>query len=75
MSIVDFMIHLKPELPPHERAQLESEISNMDGVMSAHFSSDHPHLMGIAYNPDVISSDVVLGCVSQHGIEAQKVGM
>jgi hypothetical protein len=75
MSIVDFMIHLKPELPLNERTQLESEIGNMDGVMSAHFSPRHPHMMEVAYNPDVISSGVVLECVSQRGIVAQKVGL
>lgn len=75
MSIVDFMIHLKTELPWFERIQLESEIGEMDGVMSAHFNSRHPRLMAVAYNPDVVSSGVVLQHVSQHGIPAQKVGL
>lgn len=75
MSIVDFMIHLKPELPPFERVQLESEIGGMEGVMSAHFSQSHPHMMEVVYNPDAVSSDVVMERVSRRGIEAQKVGM
>lgn len=75
MSIVDFMIHLKPELPQNERNQLESEIAEMEGVLSAHFSSRHLHLMEVAYNPDVVSSGVVLERVSQRGIAAEKVGL
>ncbi len=75
MNIVDFMIHLQAELPPNERAQLESEISDMDGVMSAHFNSRYPHMMEVAYNPDVVSSGGVFGHVSQHGIVAEKVGL
>ena len=75
MSIVDFMIHLKPELPQNERTLLESEIGEMDGVLSAHFSPSHPHLMEVAYNPDVVSSAVVLDYVSQRGIVAEKVGL
>jgi len=75
MSIVDFMLHLKPELPWYERIQLESEIGDMDGVMSAHFSLRYPHLMAVAYNPDVISSGAVLQHVSQRGFPAQKVGL
>lgn len=75
MSIVDFMIHLQQELPWTERSQLESEIGDMDGVMSAHFSPRHPHMMEVAYNPDVVSSNVVLERVSQRGIVAQKVGL
>ena len=75
MSIVDFIIHTEPELPLSERFQLESEIGDMDGVMSAHFSPRHHHMMEVAYNPDVVSSGVVLGRVSRRGIVAQKVGL
>lgn len=75
MSIVDFMIHLKPELPLNERTRLESEIGGMDGVMSAHFSPRHPHMMEVAYNPEVISSGVVLAHVNRRGIAAEKVGL
>lgn len=75
MSIVDFMIHLQPELPMNERTQLEYEIGDMDGVMSAHFTPRSPHIMEVAYNPDVVSSGVVLGRVSQRGIAAGKVGL
>lgn len=74
MNIVDFMIHLKPELPMSQRMQLESEIGDMNGVMSAHFSS-RPHLMEVAYDPDIVNSDELMGCVSRHGIVAQKIGL
>lgn len=75
MSIVDFIIHTKPELPLNERIHLESEIGDMDGVMSAHFSPRHHHMMEVAYNPDVVSSSLVMDHVSQRGIVAQKVGL
>ena len=76
MSIVDFMIHLNPELPLVERNQLESEIADMDGVVSAHFSPNHPHMLEVAYNPDSVCSDALLECVRQRdGIVAQKVGL
>lgn len=75
MSIVDFMIHLKPELPLSERVQLESELGDMDGVMSAHFSSHHSHVMEVAYDPDVVTANVLMECVSEHGIEAHKIGL
>lgn len=75
MSIVDFLIHTKPELPENERVELEIEIREMDGVMSACFSSSHPHIMEVTYDPDVVTSSLVMACVSQRGIEAQKVGL
>lgn len=75
MSIVDFMIHTKPELPVTARTQLESEIGEMDGVISAHFSPDYPHMMEVAYNPDIVTSSVVMEHVSQRGIAAEKFGL
>lgn len=75
MSIVDFMIHLKPELHLNERAELEAEIGDMNGVMSAHFSPGHPHLMEVAYDPDVVTSNTLMGRVSERGIEAHKIGL
>jgi hypothetical protein len=76
MSVVDFMIHLKPELSLVERNQLESEIADMDGVISVRFSPSHPHMLEVAYNPDSVCSDAVLECVRQRdGIAAQKVGL
>lgn len=75
MSIVDFTIHTKPELPENERTELEIEIREMDGVMAACFSSSHPNMMEVAYDPDVVTSSVVMECVSQRGISAKKVGL
>lgn len=74
MNIVDFMIHLEPEIPMDQRMELETEIGGMNGVMSAHFSA-RPHLMEVAYDPDVINSDELLWRVNQHGIVAQKIGL
>jgi len=75
MDIADFLIHTQPELSPNERTHLESEIGGMDGVVSAHFSPRHPHMMEIAYNPDVVSSGAVLERVGRHGIAVTKVGL
>jgi hypothetical protein len=75
MSIVDFLIHLKPDLPLNERARLEAELGDMDGVMSAHFSSNHPHVMEVAYDPDVVTAQVLMGHIGEHGIEAHKIGL
>lgn len=70
MDLADFLINVHPELPINERMQLEDEIGHMEGVVSAHFSPGHPHMMTVAYNPDAISSNMVLGQVSRHGIES-----
>lgn len=75
MDIADFLINVHPELPMNERAQLEDEISHMEGVVSACFSPGHPHMMTVTYNPDTVSSGTVLERVGKRGIEASKVGL
>lgn len=75
MDLADFLINVHPELPMNERTQLEDEISHMEGVVSACFSPDHPHMMTVTYNPDAISSGAVMALVGKHGIEASKVGL
>jgi len=47
----------------------------MEGVMSACFSASHPHMLAVTYDPEVVSSHVVLEHVSQRGLEVQKVGL
>lgn len=75
MDLTDFFIGVHPELPIDERAQLEDEISHMDGVVSACFSPEHPHMITVTYNPDAVSSGAVLERVRKRGIEASKVGL
>lgn len=75
MSVADFLINVHPELPMHERTQLEDELSRMGGVVSACFSPAHPHIMTVTYNPDAVSSGTVLARVGARGIEASKVGL
>ena len=75
MDLTDFLIDVHPELAMDERAQLEAEISCMEGVVSACFSPGHPHMMTVTYNPDAVSSGAVLERVGKRGIEASKVGL
>ena len=75
MDLVDFLINVHPELPVNERTQLADEICDMEGVVSACFSPEHPHMMTITYNPDAVSSGSVLERIGLRGIEASKVGL
>lgn len=75
MDLADFLINVHPELPMNERTRLEDEISRMEGVVSACFSPEHPHMMTVTYNPDAVSSGTVLARIGERGIEASKVGL
>lgn len=75
MEIADFVIHVKAELPAAEREQLAAELAGHEGVVSAHFSREHAHLLNVAYDPDVTSSAALLKQVGEHGREAYKIGL
>lgn len=75
MEIADFVIHVKAEIPAAEREMLADELADQAGVVSAHFSREHAHLLNIAYDPDVTSSAALLERVGARGGEAYKVGL
>lgn len=75
MEIADFVIHLQADLPAAERDKLAAELAEGRGVVSAHFSHEHPHLLNIAYNPDATNSTDLLKLVGARGGEAFKVGL
>lgn len=75
MEIADFVIHVHSDLPAPERDKLAAEIGEHDGVVSAHFSREHSHLLNVAYNPDVTNSDALLKQVGERGGGAFKVGL
>lgn len=75
MNIVDFLIHLHPDLPADERAKLEEDIRGLKGVLSVHFNTEHPHLLVVAYNPNATTSAQVLEYVGKRGVEATQIGL
>lgn len=60
VSIADFVVHIHPELTVDQRAKIEEAVSNAEGVVSVHFSREHPNALLVAYDPEAISSEAVL---------------
>jgi len=75
MQLVDFLINVQAELPPDQRTELEADINHMDGVVSACFNLEHPHMLTVAYNADAVTSSAVLERVGKRGIKANKIGL
>lgn len=75
MEIADFVIHLQAELPAAEREKLAAELAEHAGVVSAHFSREHAHLLNVAYDPEATSSAALLERVGARGGEAYKIGL
>ncbi len=62
INIADFVVHLHPESSCDDRDKVERELRAHEGVVSVHFNDEeHPHVMIVAYNPKMVTSDVLLG--------------
>ena len=57
----DMYVHLHPDSLFDDRGKLEIELCESSGVFSVHFDEDeHRNAMIVAYNPEAVSSDVLL---------------
>lgn len=75
MDITDIMVYVHPDFSSEQRVTIEAAVSAHDGVMSVHFSPHHVHELTVAYNPEVINSEAILGQVRQWDKVATMVGL
>jgi hypothetical protein len=60
----DMFVHLHQHSQCAEKGKLEKELCKSNGVFSVHFDTDeHRDAMVVAYNPEVVSSDVILDVI------------
>lgn len=75
MNIVDIIIHVHPDLSAEQRVKIEEAVGAYDGVVSAHFSPKHIHVLTVAYDPEAIDSQTILKQVQQWDAAATMVGL
>jgi hypothetical protein len=75
MNIADIMIHVHPELSEQQRKNTETLLSEQEGVVSVHFSPQHPQELTVAYDPSVISAEQVLTQVRRWDEAAVMAGL
>jgi len=74
MDIADILVHVHPDLSKEQRVQIEEIVAAQEGVVSVHFSAEHIHEMTVAYDPQKISSIVILEQVRLWDKEAVMAG-
>ena len=75
VNIADFVVHLHPQSSRDDRETIENELRALDGVLSVRFDQpDHPHAVIVAYNPDAITSEMVLGEIRKCDSKAVMAG-
>ncbi len=75
MDIADIMFHVSADLSTQDRVNIERDIQGCDGVVSVHFSATHPHMLEVAYDPQVIDSETLRRHVRERGLEVSKIGL
>jgi hypothetical protein len=75
IKLVDVIVHVDESIAADRRSALESGLRGMHGVVSVHMPEDKPHLVTVEYNPDAVTSQQVLRCVTEQGVHAELVGL
>ena len=75
MSLSDFVIHIDESLDEVEINEAENVTGACAGVVSAHISNHHRHLMLVAYDPSLGFSSHILGAVRSLGLHGQLIGL
>jgi hypothetical protein len=75
MNMCDLVVHLNETLDQDQKQRLEAKFTERQGVVSAHFSHKHPHMMTVAYDCDSLRSEDIVRVVENQGWHAQAVGM
>ncbi len=75
MDIADIMFHVPADLSAKDRANIERDIQGCDGVVSAHFSRADAHMLEVAFNPQLIDTEMLRRHVSERGLAVSKIGL
>lgn len=71
----DVVIHIDENLNDDEIHDLERDLVEMDGVMSACVNEKARHLMLVDYDPHEQVATQLLAQVKMHGMHAELVGL
>jgi hypothetical protein len=74
-QIADIVMHVDENLTHEAREKLRDELLSMDGVMAAAYQDEKPHLMVMAYDPDVVNSLTFVKTAEEQGLHAELVGL
>jgi hypothetical protein len=75
IQLADVTVHIDQTLAKDKRAEIESKLRAIDGVVSVHNPDDRPHLTVVEYNPDKTSGSHILQAVERHGVHAELIGL
>ena len=75
INIADILFHVSANLPAQQRSDIERDLQGCDGVVSAHFSPEHPHMLEVAYNPMAITTRTLREHLNERGLTVSMSGL
>jgi hypothetical protein len=75
INIVDILFHIPASLETQERRHIERDLQGCDGVLSAHFVPDRPHMLEVAYNPMTITTSTLREHLNERGLKVSMAGL
>lgn len=74
-KMVDVTIHIDEDTSKTEKEALRNQLLQQNGVLSADYGNDRPHLMIVEYNPDLVGSTELLHIVEKLNLHGELIGM
>ncbi|MES9843974.1 MAG: ATP-binding protein [Candidatus Sedimenticola sp. PURPLELP] len=74
VGIADVVIHIDEKLEPEQTDKLEQDFMARDGVVSADFNPDNPHLVVLKFDPAVINSRDLIDIPRYAGFHGELIG-
>jgi len=68
-------MHIDENTTHENREKLRDELLSLDGVVAASYHDELPHLVVVAYDPEVVSSMAFLKTAQEQGLHAELVGL
>ena len=74
MHKVEIVVHVDDVLGKDQQAELIDDLQKHSGVVEAHFTPGHAHLLVIDYDSDELSAQDVLENVKRDHLRAELIG-
>jgi hypothetical protein len=73
--IADILFHISADLEAQDRTNIERDLQGCDGVISAHFVPQRPHMLEVAYNPKAITTSTLREHLHERGLKVSMAGL
>lgn len=74
-NLADVTIHIDETLTHNAMEKIRDAVVGSDGVGSASFHDNQPHMMMVLYDPNKLNSHKLLGIVESKGVHAELIGL